>query len=118
MKGHAGFTLIELLLVIAIIGMLATVVTPNLLQARIRANDIATLAWVRECVTAVEVSRNVLTGAIPAGGACATLVGKPLPSAVATDGTVIVDANNIDFTIGVTVSKGGASYSYNGTEIQ
>ncbi|MDZ7703699.1 MAG: prepilin-type N-terminal cleavage/methylation domain-containing protein [Trueperaceae bacterium] len=54
-KNTQGFTLIELLIVIAIIGILAAVLIPNLLDARSRAFDTAAQSCLKEIATAEEV---------------------------------------------------------------
>ncbi len=52
MSRKEGFSLIELLIVVAVIGIIAALAVPNLVQSKKAANEASAIASVRNLVTA------------------------------------------------------------------
>lgn len=53
-KNRSGFTLVEIMIVVLIIALLASIAIPNLMRARITANDAAAQAALKAISTAME----------------------------------------------------------------
>src|SRR5512141_1394212 len=100
-----GFTLIELLIVVAIIGIIAAIAIPNLLNALARGKQKRTMADMRSIGTAVEsyaVDNNVYPVANDAAG-LKTMVEpiyiKTMPSADGWNNTFQVNSVATQYTI-------------------
>jgi len=67
-----GFTLVEIMIVVAIIALLAAIAIPNLLRARMTANEAAARATLRTMSTAAETYASAFNGTYPATEAAMT----------------------------------------------
>jgi prepilin-type N-terminal cleavage/methylation domain-containing protein len=72
-----GFTLVEIMIVVAIIALLAAIAIPNLLRARVNANEANAQATLKTIATACESFASVNNGNYPT--AIASLTGATPP---------------------------------------
>jgi type II secretion system protein G len=113
-RTQRGFTLIELLIVVAIIGIIAAIAVPNLLNAINRGKQKRTMADLRAIATAIE-SYAVDNTAYPAANSLAALSGSIQPNYIKTlpplDGwgrSFTIDSAYVDYTVWSGGSDGGA----------
>ena len=116
-NGTQGFTLIELLIVIAIIGILAAVLIPNLLGAQKRAYDTGAASCAKSIQTAQATAQVDYQGYFSIAKnstAAPTITAGSLPSTATLPvaGDIATNCSDANMRIATTTAPSGSNATY------